>query len=91
MHRHPVAGLREGWDYYPALIEVMAADLELLGHKGIKKDDIEQRLHDLDEADGILGAALAVGNYYNAVSHTTSSTGCSRTSPRTRTRSRATR
>jgi superfamily I DNA/RNA helicase len=70
MHRHPVAGLREGWDYYPALLEVMAADLELLGRKGIKKDDIEHRLHDLDEADGILGEALAVGNYYNAVSHT---------------------
>ena len=70
MHRHPVAGLREGWDYYPALIEVIAADLELLGRKGIKKDDIEQRLHDIDESDGILGEALAVGNFYNAVSHT---------------------
>jgi superfamily I DNA/RNA helicase len=31
MHRHGVAGLQEGWDYYPALIEVMAADLHLLG------------------------------------------------------------
>jgi superfamily I DNA/RNA helicase len=70
MHRHPVAGLQEGWDYYPALIEVIAADLELLGRKGIKKEDIEQRLHDLDESDGILGEALVVGNYYNAVSHT---------------------
>jgi superfamily I DNA/RNA helicase len=70
MHRHPVAGLQEGWDYYPGLIEVMAADLELLGRKGIKKADIEQRLHDLDGKDGILGEALAVGNYYNAVSHT---------------------
>lgn len=70
MHRHPVAGLREGWDYYPPLIEVMAADLELLGHKGIKREDIEQRLHALDETDGILGEALAIGNYYNAVSHT---------------------
>jgi superfamily I DNA/RNA helicase len=70
MHRNPVAGLREGWDYYPGLIEVMAADLELLGHKGIRKEDIEHRLHDLDEADGSLDEALAVGNYYNAVSHT---------------------
>jgi superfamily I DNA/RNA helicase len=70
MHRHPVAGLQEGWDYYPALIEVMAADLELLGPRGIKKHDIEQRIHHLDEVDGILGEALAVGNYYNAVSHT---------------------
>ena len=26
MHRHAVAGLQDGWDYYPALIEVVAAD-----------------------------------------------------------------
>ena len=34
MHRHPVAGLEEGWEYYPALIEVMAADLQLLALPG---------------------------------------------------------
>jgi superfamily I DNA/RNA helicase len=70
MHRHPVAGLQEGWDYYPALIEVMAADLQVLGRKGIKREDVEQRLHDLDEADAVLAEALSLGNYYNAVSHT---------------------
>lgn len=70
MHRHPVAGLQEGWDYYPALIEVIEADLDLLGHNGIKKEDIEKRLHELDEEDGLLGEGLAIGDYYNAVSHT---------------------
>jgi superfamily I DNA/RNA helicase len=70
MHRHAVAGLQEGWDYYPALIEVMAADLHLLGRKGISKDDIERCLHDLDDSDGVITDALKLGNYYNAVSHT---------------------
>jgi superfamily I DNA/RNA helicase len=70
MHRHGVAGLQEGWDYYPALIEVMAADLHLLGRKGISKDDIERSLHDLDDSEGVISDALKVGNYYNAVSHT---------------------
>lgn len=70
MHRHPVAGLEEGWDYYPALIEVMAADLELLGRKGMKPIDVEQCLHNLDDSDRVITDALAIGNYYNAVSHT---------------------
>jgi hypothetical protein len=70
MHRHAVAGLQEGWDYYPALIEVMAADLHLLGRKGISKDDIERRLHDLVDSDGVITDALKLGNHYNAVSHT---------------------
>lgn len=70
MHRHAIAGLQEGWDYYPALIELIAADLELLGRKGIKDDDVERCLHNLDDSDGLITAALEVGNYYNAVSHT---------------------
>jgi hypothetical protein len=64
MHRHAVAGLQEGWDYYPALIEVMAADLHLLGRKSISKDDIERCLHDLDDSDGVITDALKLGNYY---------------------------
>jgi hypothetical protein len=43
MHRHAVAGLQEGWDYYPALIELMAADLHLLGRER-SKHDIERCL-----------------------------------------------
>lgn len=53
MHRHAVAGLQEGWDYYPALIEVMAADLHLLGRER-SKHDIERCLHDLDDGDGVI-------------------------------------
>jgi ATP-dependent DNA helicase UvrD/PcrA len=70
MHRHAVAGLQEGWDYYPALIEIMAVDLQLLGRKGMTRDDIERCLHNQDDSDGVFTAALEVGNYYNAVSHT---------------------
>ncbi len=70
MHRHAVAGLKEGWDYYPALIEIMAADLQLLGREEIKQNDIERCLHNLDDPDGGVRDALALGVYYNAVSHT---------------------
>lgn len=70
MHRHPVAGLEEGWDYYPALTEILAADMQALGRKGIDTDDIEGGLHNLDDFDGVVTEALRLGNYYNAVSHT---------------------
>ncbi len=70
MRRHAVAGLKEGWDYYPALIEIMAADLQLLGREEIKQNDIERCLHNLDDPDGVVRDALALGTYYNAVYHT---------------------
>jgi superfamily I DNA/RNA helicase len=70
MHRHAVAGLREGWDYYPGLIELIAADLHLLGRNGIEGDEVEGSLHNLDDSEGVITGALAIGNYYNAVSHT---------------------
>jgi hypothetical protein len=70
MHRHPVAGLTEGWDYYPGLLEVIAADLKLLGRKSVSKDEVERSLHALDDPDRLVTDALALGNYYNAVSHT---------------------
>jgi superfamily I DNA/RNA helicase len=70
MHRHPVAGLSEGWDYYPGLLEVITADLKLLGQKDADKDEIEHSLHGLEDPDGVVTQALELGNYYNAVSHT---------------------
>jgi superfamily I DNA/RNA helicase len=69
LHRHPVEGLREGWDYYPPLLELIEADLGFLGNQTTKKA-IEGGLHNLDDADGVVPATLALGNYYNAVSHT---------------------
>lgn len=69
MHRHPVEGLREGWDYYPPLLELIEADLRLLGTPATKKA-IETGLHNLDDAGGAVPATLELGNYYNAVSHT---------------------
>jgi superfamily I DNA/RNA helicase len=70
IHRHPVAGLQEGWDYYPPLLDLITIDLQLLGRTSITKKRIEDRLHDLNAADGVIAAALELGNYYNAVSHT---------------------
>lgn len=70
IHRHPVAGLQEGWDYYPPLLDLITVDLQLLGRTSMTKKRIEDRLHDLNEADGVIAAALELGNYYNAVSHT---------------------
>jgi superfamily I DNA/RNA helicase len=70
IHRHPVAGLQEGWDYYPPLLDLITVDLQLIGRPSMTKKRIEDRLHDLNEADGVIVAALELGNYYNAVSHT---------------------
>jgi|SRR5579884_853145 len=70
IHRHPVAGLQEGWDYYPSLLDLITLDLQLLGRPSMTKKRIEDRLHDLNEAGGVIAAALELGNYYNAVSHT---------------------
>lgn len=70
MHRHAVAGLREGWDYYPGLSEIVEADLQLLGWKGIKTLEIDGFLHNLDDSSGVVTRVVDLGNYYNAVSHT---------------------
>jgi superfamily I DNA/RNA helicase len=69
LHRHAVEGLREGWDYYPPLLELVEYDLALLGRPATKKT-IEAGLHNLEDADGAVQDALGLGNYYNAVSHT---------------------
>lgn len=70
IHRHPVAGLQEGWDYYPPLLDLITRDLQLLGRPSRTKSQIEACLHNLDEASGTIDATLDLGNYYNAVSHT---------------------
>jgi superfamily I DNA/RNA helicase len=70
IHRHPVAGLQEGWDYYPPLLELITSDMQLLGRPSMTKNHIEKRLHTLDETGGVIEAALELGAYYNAVSHT---------------------
>jgi superfamily I DNA/RNA helicase len=69
LHRHPVEGLREGWDYYPPLLELIEYDLGLLGNRTTRKQ-LEAGLHNLDDPHGAVAAAMDLGNYYNAVSHT---------------------
>jgi len=68
LHRHAVEGLREGWDYYPPLLELIEHDLNLLGTQ-ITRKRLEAHLHNLTEENAV-AAALRLGNYYNAVSHT---------------------
>jgi superfamily I DNA/RNA helicase len=84
MHRQAVAGLREGWDYYPALIEVMSTDLHLLGRDGIKDDDIERCLHDLDDKDGVVTATWLSATTTTPSRTPTLCTVCSHTSRNTR-------
>jgi superfamily I DNA/RNA helicase len=69
LHRHPADGLETGWHYYPPLLDLIAYDLALLG-TGWSKDDLTRALHTLDESGGLIGEALRLGTYYNAVSHT---------------------
>lgn len=69
MHQHNVAGLQTG-DYYPPLMSVVVVDLDILEGRDVKPRDIEERLHNLDTADGLIGSALSTADYYGAVSHT---------------------
>ena len=69
MHRHDVAGLREG-DYYPPLLELVAADIEIVGQGRVSVHEINDRVHNLDEEDGLIGLVMQIGDFYNAVSHT---------------------
>lgn len=69
IHRHAVAGLQEGWDYYPPLLDLITQDLQLLGRPALTKNHLEGCLHTLADDDDVVGAALQLGNYYNAVSH----------------------
>jgi ATP-dependent DNA helicase UvrD/PcrA len=69
MHRHDVAGLREG-DYYPPLLELVAADIAIVGRGPASVEEIDEHLHNLDEEDGLVRLVTEIGDYYGAVSHT---------------------
>jgi superfamily I DNA/RNA helicase len=68
LHRNPIADLRDGWRYYPLLLELIAHDLALLDRVE-KSETIERALHTLDHDNPVLAEALRLGTYYNAVSH----------------------
>lgn len=69
LHRHPIDDLREGWRYYPLLLELIAHDLALIGRVD-NSDTIKRALHTLDDGDHVITEALRLGSYYNGVSHT---------------------
>jgi superfamily I DNA/RNA helicase len=62
-------GLGKGLHYYPPLLMLIAEDLHLLGHGKISDRNLEHAFHNLDDGEGYISAALAYGEYYNAVSH----------------------
>jgi superfamily I DNA/RNA helicase len=70
MHQNPGSGPDDGWSYYPPLADLLVEDVGLLRGIDVGTFGIERRLHGLDEADGIVGEARRVGDYYNAVAHT---------------------
>ena len=49
---------------------MLTSDLRILGRDVITQKEVEACLHDLDDTHKIITDALALGNYYNAVSHT---------------------
>jgi superfamily I DNA/RNA helicase len=64
-----VGGLTAKFDYFPRLPELVAEDLEILGYDPVGQDGLDRRIQEMEEGDGILPAALEIGNYYDAVGH----------------------
>lgn len=64
-----VGGLTAKFDYFPRLPELVAEDLEILGYDPVGRDGLDRRIREMEEGDGILPAALEIGNYYDAVGH----------------------
>jgi superfamily I DNA/RNA helicase len=69
-YRLPLEGLsREGLDYYPALVLVMADDLTLLGRGEVTSAELQSAVNNLDDSHGLVTAVLELGSYYNAIAH----------------------
>lgn len=64
-----VGGLTAEFDYFPHLPELVVADLEILGYGKHAENALDQRIREMEVGDGLLPAALQVGNYYDAVGH----------------------
>jgi superfamily I DNA/RNA helicase len=64
-----VGGLTAKFDYFPGLPELVAEDLQILGYDRVGRDDLDRLIREMEEGDGILPAALEIGNYYDAVGH----------------------
>ena len=64
-----VGGLTAKFDYFPGVPELVAEDLEILGYDRVGRDGLDRRIREMEGGDGILPAALEIGNYYDAVGH----------------------
>ncbi len=65
---NPAEGLRSGVDYYPAVLLLISADMACLGTPKTV-EAIERHFYQLKEDEDVIGLALKIGNYYNAVGH----------------------
>lgn len=66
MHHH-IAELK-GADLYPLLIDLLVEDLATLGRRSTSRPEIDEHLQRLDTADGLISDAMALADYYSAVS-----------------------
>jgi superfamily I DNA/RNA helicase len=66
MHAH-VAGLQAA-DLYPYLLDLIVEDLDVTGRRSTSKASIDEHLHRLEAADGLVDDVMAVADYYAAVS-----------------------
>ena len=64
-----VGGLTAKFDYFPHLPELVVVDLDILGYGKHAENALDQRIREMEVGDGLLPAALEVGNYYDAVGH----------------------
>lgn len=70
LHKIGVEGISPGFDFYPPLLSLLAADLQLRGRAAASREAIEERLQDLNPAEGAVDEAIEIGNYYDAASFT---------------------
>jgi superfamily I DNA/RNA helicase len=70
MHLNSAEGLIGQLDYFPLFLAIVVDDLRLLGRPGVRRQEVDRALHDLDDGDGLISETIRLGNYYEAVSHT---------------------
>jgi ATP-dependent DNA helicase UvrD/PcrA len=70
LHKHAAPGISNGVDYYPPALRIFAEDRTAVDGEPTLVEAIESALHNLEEGDILVGAALRSGDYYDAVGHT---------------------
>lgn len=70
LHQHAAPGISNGVDYYPPALRVFAEDRAIVDGEPTQVEAIESALHNLEEGNALVAAALRSGDYYDAVGHT---------------------